>query len=195
MLSSPSPTASGPPSPRGRGLFDVKNYFSRRGRRDFEDGHPTSRESVISGRMDSATSPSAPRRMTGMGEILCKVKVFGLEKPGIRESDAMRIGYWCRTHWLLMFCTLAVDTLSIDIDAECTDVNFAFIGCWRFVCCIRMLSTLIFDWFMFHYWAGSVLIMPFLVAYFNELFLLPLSPHPHVILHEGFTRSCRIHCF
>ena len=25
-------------------------------------------------------------------------------------------------------------------------------------------------------------------------FLLPLSPHPHVILHEGFTRSCRIHC-
>ena len=26
-------------------------------------------------------------------------------------------------------------------------------------------------------------------------FLLPLSPHPHVILHEGFTRSCRIHCF
>ena len=26
-------------------------------------------------------------------------------------------------------------------------------------------------------------------------FLLPLSPHPHVILHAGFTRSCRIHCF
>ena len=25
-------------------------------------------------------------------------------------------------------------------------------------------------------------------------FLLPLSPQPHVILHEGFTRSCRIHC-
>ena len=48
---------------------------------------------------------------------------------------------------------------------------------------------------MFHYCAGSVLIMPFIAAYFNELFLLPLSPHPHVILHEGFTRSCRIHCF
>ena len=26
-------------------------------------------------------------------------------------------------------------------------------------------------------------------------FLLPLSLHPHVILHAGFTRSCRIHCF
>ena len=48
---------------------------------------------------------------------------------------------------------------------------------------------------MFRYWAGSVLIMPFIVAYFNKLFLFPLSPHPHVILHEGFTRSCRIHCF
>jgi hypothetical protein len=26
-------------------------------------------------------------------------------------------------------------------------------------------------------------------------FLLPLSPHPHVILHAGLARSCRIHCF
>ena len=25
--------------------------------------------------------------------------------------------------------------------------------------------------------------------------LLPLSPHPHVILHAGLARSCRIHCF
>ena len=70
----------------------MKNYFSRRGRRDFEDGHPTSRESVISGRVDSATSPSAPRRMTGVRGILQKVKVFVLEKPSIRKSDAMRIG-------------------------------------------------------------------------------------------------------
>ena len=70
----------------------MKNYFSRRGRRDFEDGHPTSRESVLSGRVDSATSPSAQRRMTGMGGILLRVKVFVLEKQGIRESDAMRIG-------------------------------------------------------------------------------------------------------
>ena len=70
----------------------MKNYFSRRGRRGFEDGHPTSRESVISGRVDSATSPSAPRRMTGMGGILLRVKVFVLEKPNIRDSGAMRIG-------------------------------------------------------------------------------------------------------
>ena len=71
----------------------MKNYFSRRGRRDFEDGHPTSRESVISGRVDSATSPSAPRRMTGEIGILQRVKVFGLEKPSIRESGDMRINF------------------------------------------------------------------------------------------------------
>ena len=88
----PHPPQAVPPTPRGRGLFDVKNYFSRRGRRDFEDGHPTSRESVISGRVDSATSPSAPRRMTGMGDILRRVKVFVPEKPGVKESNAMRIG-------------------------------------------------------------------------------------------------------
>ena len=117
-----------------------------------------------------------------------------------------------------MLCAMAVTTLRIDVDAECTDVNFAFIGCWRFVYCLKMLCklilmlfaiaaetasigcwlmppALIFDWFMFQYWAGADPFVPFIAAYFNELFLLPLSPHPHVILHEGFTRSCRIHCF
>ena len=29
-------------------------------------------------------------------------------------------------NWLLMFCTLAVDTLSIDVDDERIDVNVAF---------------------------------------------------------------------
>ena len=34
-------------------------------------------------RMDSATSPLAPRRMTGVGSLLRRVKVLGIEKPTI----------------------------------------------------------------------------------------------------------------
>ena len=78
-------------------------------------------ESILSRSMDSATSPSAPRRMTGMGDILWKVKVFGLEKPSIRESGAMRIGCWCRAHWLLMLCALMLRSLVVDT---------VCIGCW-----------------------------------------------------------------
>ena len=53
----------------------------------------TPREKVLSGRIDYATLPSARRRMTWEGGILQKVKVFGLEKPSIRESGAMRINF------------------------------------------------------------------------------------------------------
>ena len=96
------------------------------------------------------------------------------------DADTWRFAY---KHWrlcMLMFCALAVATLRIDVETECTDVNFEFIGCWRFVYCLKMLCTLIlmlfaiaavtacigcwlmlksliFDWFIFHYWAGSVL--------------------------------------
>ena len=141
-------------------------------------------ESVLSRSMDSATSPSAPRRMTGMGDILWKVKVFGLEKPGIRESDAMRIGCWLRAHWMLMLCAMAVTSLRIDVDAECTDVNFAFIGCWRFVYCLKMLCKLILmlftktaetaciDFWLIHelsFEQERFLSCAFIAAYFNEL--------------------------
>ena len=44
---------------------------------------------------------------------------------------------------MLMLCAMAVTTLRIDVDAECTDVNFAFIGCSRFVYCLKKLCTLI----------------------------------------------------
>ena len=67
--------------------------------------------------------------MTGVRGILHRVKVFGLEKPSISDSGAMRISCRCRAHWLLMFCILAVDAVSIDVDDECIDVNVAFIGC------------------------------------------------------------------
>ncbi|MCH2290117.1 MAG: hypothetical protein MK447_09355, partial [SAR324 cluster bacterium] len=41
----------------------------------------------------------------------------------------------------------------------------------------------------------AVHFVPFVAAYFNELvFCSNLSPHPHVILHAGLARSCRIHC-
>ena len=41
------------------------------------------REGVICWKMDSATSPLAPRRMTGVGSLLRRVKVLGIEKPTI----------------------------------------------------------------------------------------------------------------
>ena len=124
------------------------------------------------------------------------------------DADTVRFAY---KHWMLcmlmlwlMFCALAIDTLSIDIDAECTDVNFEFIGCWRFVYCLKMLCTLIlmlfavvavtafivcwlmppaliFDWFMFQYWAGADPFVPFVAEYFDELVssfsLTPTSCH------------------
>ena len=60
VYSQPSPTVfDGPPLPESEGSFRA---------------------------VDSATSPSASRRMTGLGGILWRWKVFGLEKPTKRES-------------------------------------------------------------------------------------------------------------
>ena len=54
---------------------------------------PLSRSAKVNySNMDSATSPSAPRRITGVEGILQRVKVFVLEKSSIRDSGAMRIG-------------------------------------------------------------------------------------------------------
>ena len=65
---------------------------------------PLSRRArVIFGMMDSATSPSAPRRMTGWCGVLGRVKVFISEKPTLRESGPLCIGHW------LMLCVLALD--------------------------------------------------------------------------------------
>ena len=55
-----------PSSPIGRGFFD--------------------------GRMDSATSPSAPRRMTGWGDR-GKSDFFISKKPTIKESGALFISF------------------------------------------------------------------------------------------------------
>ena len=46
-----------------------------------------------------------------MSVIFRRVKVFGLEKPSIRESG---------------ICALAVDALWIDVDDERIDVNVVF---------------------------------------------------------------------
>ena len=109
------------------------------------------------------------------------------------DADTVRFAY---KHWMLcmlMLCAVALDILRIDIDAECTDVNFEFIGCWRFVYCLKMLCTLILMlfakaavtacigcWLMpsaliflcgsnAEYWTREDLIVPFVAAYFNEL--------------------------
>ena len=50
--------------------------------------------------VDSATSPSASRRMTGGGRHDVKMESLGLEKPTKRESKIMSIGF------LLMLGTL-----------------------------------------------------------------------------------------
>ena len=42
---------------------------------------------VIYWMMDSATSPLAPRRMTGVGSILRRVKVLGIEKPTLQRDQ------------------------------------------------------------------------------------------------------------
>ena len=75
----PSPTiCGGPPSPRGRGLF----FWM----------------------MDSATSPSASRRMTGGGgRHAVKSGSFGLENPTERRSVSMWIDL------LMMLCVLVLD--------------------------------------------------------------------------------------
>ena len=50
--------------------------------------------------VDSATSPSASRRMTGGWEHTVKMEGLGLEEPTKRESGVMGIGF------LLMLGTL-----------------------------------------------------------------------------------------
>ena len=58
---------AGPSSPGGRGFFV--------------------------GMMDSATSPSAPRRMTGWGGLKAKSDYFISEIPTIKESGALCISF------------------------------------------------------------------------------------------------------
>ena len=58
-----------------------------------------------------------------------------------------------------------------------------------------MLCALFFidSWVWYRTW--SVHFVPFVTVHFKELISSSnLSPHPHVILHEGLARSCRIHC-
>ena len=45
------------------------------------------RARVICWMMDSATSPSVSRRMTGVGSILRRVKVLGIEKPTLQRDQ------------------------------------------------------------------------------------------------------------
>ena len=102
----PHPPQAVPPLPEGEGSLSWRITSLAEGEKSLGQSLQTPWERVLSGRMDSATSPSAPRRMTGVGGILRRVKVFVLKKPGIKKSVAMRISYWCTTHWLLILCAL-----------------------------------------------------------------------------------------
>ena len=97
-------------------------------------------------------------------------------------EDALCTGCWYSAHWFYY--------LHIDVDA-------VWNSCWH------CMHWLLIDTTSNVFWLIHVLSIEqeqifscLLVAvYSNKLFLLPLSPQPHVILHEGFTRSCRIHYF
>ena len=45
------------------------------------------------------------------------------------DAVTVRFAYKHSMLCMMMLCSLDVATLRIDVDAECTDVNFAFIGC------------------------------------------------------------------
>ena len=163
MLSSPSPTASGPPSPRERGLFDLKNYFSRRGRWNFEDDHPTHPERAYFLGVWILRLRLRLRAEWQVKEAYCtewkssywRNRALGSLMLWTLAVDTKHIGCWCSVHWcwvigcwqgvhwLLMFCTLAVDTVSIDVEDECIDVNVEFnvvdavcIGRWHHALCL-----------------------------------------------------------
>ena len=185
-----------------KGLFKLDTYFSRRGRWVFEDDHPThSGRGYFLGRWFLRLCLRLRAEWQGVRGILHRVKVFVLEKPSIRKSGAMRIGCWCRAHWLLMlcallvdalcidvafigcwncvrwllrFCTLAVDTLSIDVDDERIDVNVAFNGCWHSVHWTLSLSALLINTECFAWWCSAhwMLLLSALMLMLSALMLI-----------------------
>ena len=51
--------------------------------------------------VDSATSPSASRRMTGGREHPVKMEGLGLEEPNKRESGVMGIGFFIDARYIV----------------------------------------------------------------------------------------------
>ena len=121
--------------------------------------------------MDSATSPSAPSRMTGQRHT-AKGESFQIKEYIQKEIC-------CFKHWFW-------------IDVMCFGIGL-------------MLYESALDWSQVNYFlrdsflwerTKAIHFVLFGAAHFNELVFCPnLSPHPHVILHAGLARSCRIHCF
>ena len=80
---------------------------------------------VICWNMDSATSPSAPRRMTGVGSILRRVKVLGIEKPTLQRDQTYQpkrdlvlcvwVFDWWWVHWLLIDSCVDYSTNAVQI--------------------------------------------------------------------------------
>ena len=66
--------------------------------------------------MDSATSPSASRRMTGGGRHTAKIESFGLDNPTEMKAFAMS------NDFLMMLCVL------VRIVAMCIDCGLMLIG-------------------------------------------------------------------
>ena len=135
------------------------------------DGHPNFRRARINySNMDSATSPSVPRRMTGQRHT-AKDESFQ-----IKESNQKEI--YCYVHWFRTnaIC-IGIGLMLYESALDGSQVNF-----------------FLRDSFLWER-TNAVHFVLFVVAKFNELVSSSnLSPHLHVILQARLARSCRIHC-
>ena len=97
--------------------------------------------------MDSATSPSTLRRMTGCWGVLWRVKYYISEWPTIRESGAYCISFG------LMPCSLIVDWCCLLVVDWCSEYllwNKALLTCFGL-----MMFLLIKDGFVYWLWNGA----------------------------------------
>ena len=115
--------------------------------------------------MDSATSPSAPRRMTALVEVSeNQMKIMG----GGGQSCA---------------CGVESDLLAY-LPVSFTQTWFKRVYYWTFpITLYAGLSELFMEVTLFIKLSSSCWHLRICSQCFQ-----------HVILHEGFTRSCRIHC-
>ena len=174
---SPWPTASGSLSPRGRGLFEVKNYFSHRGRRVFEDDQHTQGEITFweDGFCDFAFGSAQNDRN---GRHIAK-------SESLRAGETKHKRFWCYAHWLLMQSTLVVDVLCIDV---------AFIGSWRSVHWTLTLFALLINSECFASWC-SVHWLLILFALMLMLSALMLILHSLVADALCIAWRCSAHWF
>ena len=118
----------------------------------------------------------------------------------IREPNRKEI--WCRVDWLGWCCVhrFWIDPVPIVFGMMLWELALEWSFSYWFLIdeCFGfglMLCKFVFNWFMslIRNKGSSLWAVCSFILSWNGL--LPHSPHPHVILHAGLARSCRIHCF